>query len=58
MAQHKKSVSFKNATIDVAAGTITEFTKDGENEYKIDDTLREFDKIDGISLTIQQTNEF
>lgn len=58
MAQHKKAVCFKNAVIDATAGTITEISKDGESEYKISDVLHEFDGIDGINLTIQQTNEF
>lgn len=55
MAQAKKAVAFKNAVIDVKDGTITEFTKDETNVYKLDDILAEWDGVDGISLTIQQS---
>lgn len=55
MAQAEKAVAFKNAVIDVKDGTITEFTKDETNVYKLDDILAEWDGVDGISLTIQQS---
>lgn len=55
MAQAKKAVAFKNAVIDVKDGTITEFTKDETNVYKLNDILAEWDGVDGISLTIQQS---
>ena len=55
MAQAKKAVAFKNAVIDVKDGTITEFTKDETNVYKLDDILAEWDGVEGISLTIQQS---
>lgn len=55
MAQAKKAVAFKNAVIDVKDGTITEFTKDETNVYKLDDILAEWDGVKGISLTIQQS---
>lgn len=55
MAQAKKAVAFKNAVIDVKDGTITEFTKDETNVYKLEDVLAEWDGVEGISLTIQQT---
>lgn len=55
MAQAKKAVAFKNAVIDVKDGTITEFTKDETNVYKLYDILAEWDGVEGISLTIQQS---
>lgn len=55
MAQAKKAVAFKNAVIDVKDSTITEFTKDETNVYKLDDILAEWDGVEGISLTIQQS---
>lgn len=55
MAQAKKAVAFKNAVIDVKDGTITEFTKNETNVYKLNDILAEWDGVDGISLTIQQS---
>ena len=55
MAQAKKAVAFKNAVIDVKDGTITEFTKDETNVYKREDILAEWDGVEGISLTIQQS---
>ena len=55
MAQAKKAVAFKNAVIDVKDGTITEFIKDETNVYKLDDILAEWDGVEGISLTIQQS---
>ena len=55
MAQAKKAVAFKNAVIDVKDGTITEFTKDETNVYKLEDILAEWDGVEGISLTIQQS---
>ena len=55
MAQAKKAVAFKNAVIDVKDGTITEFTKDETNVYKLDDILAEWDGVEGILLTIQQS---
>lgn len=55
MAQAKKAVAFKNAVIDVKDGTITEFTKDETNVYKLNDILAEWDGVEGISLTIQQS---
>lgn len=57
MAQAKKAVAFKNAVIDVKDGTITEFTKDETNVYKLDDILAEWDGVEGISLTIQQSHD-
>lgn len=58
MAQKKKSVFYKNAVIDTEAGTITEITKDGENEYQITDVLAEWDGVEGVTIAIQQSEDF
>lgn len=57
MAQAKKAVTFKNAIIDMKDGTITEFTKDETNVYNLQDVLAEWDGVEGISITIQNTSE-
>lgn len=57
MAQIKKSVAFKNAVIDLHEGTITEFMKDGTKTYNLSDVLKEWDGIQEISFSIQQTND-
>lgn len=53
----KKSVSFKNAVIDTASGTITEITKDGENVFDLNDVLSKWDGIDGVTLNISTSDE-
>lgn len=57
MTKASKSIAFKNATIDKAEGTITEFTKDDEKTYSIEKLLAEWDGIEGISLTIKQDDD-
>lgn len=57
MAQAKKAVTFNNAIIDMKDGTITEFTKDETNVYNLQDVLAEWDGVEGISITIQNTSE-
>lgn len=56
MAQAKKAVTFKNAIIDTKDGTITEFTKDETNVYNLQDVLAEWNGVEGISITIQNTS--
>lgn len=58
MAQKKKSVFYKNAIIDTDAGTITEVTKDGDNEYQIADVLDEWNNVEGVTIAIQQSEDF
>lgn len=58
MAQKKKSVFYKNAIIDTEAGTITEVTKDGDNEYQIADVLAEWNNVEGVTIAIQQSEDF
>lgn len=57
MAKKSKSIAFKNAVIDKAEGTITEFTKDDTKTYSIDKLLEDWDGIEGISLTIKQDDD-
>ena len=57
MAKASKSIAFKNAVIDKAEGTITEFTKDDTKVYSLDKVIEEWDGIEGISLTIKQDND-
>ena len=57
MAKASKSIAFKNAVIDKAEGTITEFTKDDTKVYSIEKLLEEWDQVEGISLTIKQDDD-
>lgn len=57
MAQEKKSISFKNAVIDMRERTITEFLKDEVKTYDLDHVLSDWEGIDGINFTIQQTTD-
>lgn len=53
MAKKSKSISFKNATICIADGTITEYFRDESKTYSIEKLLKEWDGIDGISLSVK-----
>lgn len=57
MAKASKSIAFKNAVIDKAEGTITEFTKDDTKVYSIEKLLEDGDQVEGISLTIKQDDD-
>ena len=57
MAKASKSIAFKNAVIDKAEGTITEFTKDDTKVYSIEKLLEDWDQIEGISPTIKQDDD-
>lgn len=57
MAKASKSIAFKNAVIDKAEGTITEFTKDDTKAYSIEKLLEDWDQVEGISLTIKQDDD-
>ena len=57
MAKASKSIAFKNAVIDKAEGTITEFSKDDTKVYSIEKLLEEWDQVEGISLTIKQDDD-
>jgi hypothetical protein len=53
MAKYSNSISFKNATVDVEAGTITEIFKDETKVYKIDKLLKKIDKIPGFDISFK-----
>lgn len=57
MAQLVKQVNFKNATINLGDKSITEFSRDDSKTYDLYGVLSDFDGIDGISLTIKQSDE-
>lgn len=57
MAKVSKSMSFKNAVIDLENNTITEFTKDDTKVYGLRDVLKTWDGIEGISVSIKQEDE-
>ena len=52
-----KSVSFRNAVVDVENMKITEYTKDDQYEFNLLDVLKDWDQVEGISLTIRKENE-
>ena len=57
MAKLSKSISLKNAEINVDDMTITEVTKDDEKTYFLKKILQDWNGISGISLTIKQDND-
>lgn len=58
MAKLTSSVAFKNATINLDEGTITEYLKDDNTkEYQLKDILTNWNHIDGISFSIKRDCE-
>ncbi len=57
MAQKVYSIAFKNATIDTTDDTITEYLKDETKTYSLSGVLKDFDGIDGLTVTIKQADE-
>ncbi len=57
MAKVAKSVSFEKAQIDMKDHTITEYLKDETNTYKLDDILKDWDGVDGITFSIKQVDK-
>ena len=57
MAKISKSISLKNATITLGDMSITEVTKDNTRVYDLEKLLKEWDGIEGVSLTIKQDDE-
>lgn len=55
MAQSKKSISFKNAMINMSDRTITEFLKDRILVYNLDDILKDWDGVEDICMSIQRS---
>lgn len=52
-----KSISLKNATINLEDATVTEYTKDETKTYNIRKILEDWNHVDGVSITIKQDNE-
>jgi len=52
-----KSISLKNATINLEDETVTEYTKDETKTYNIRKILEDWNHVDGVSITIKQDNE-
>lgn len=57
MAKEIRSVTFRNAVIDMASRTITEYEKDYTLIYKLDDVLGEWNGIGGISFSIKMQDD-
>lgn len=54
MAKKTKSIAFSNATIDLEDMTITELKKDSVLVTSLDEVLKEWNGVEGISLVIRQ----
>lgn len=52
MAQMKKQAVYQNATVDLAAETVTEELEYETMTYRIADIFREWDGVPGVTLTI------
>lgn len=52
-----KSISLKNATINLEDATVTEYMKDETKTYNIHKILEDWDHVDGVSITIKQDDE-
>ena len=57
MAKRKKTISVKNAVLDLEKMTITEVTKEEEKEYSIAELLSVFEDDINIALNITVDNE-
>mgnify|MGYP000866488666 CR=1 FL=1 len=57
MAKQSRSLSFRNATIDFADMTISEYTKESTNVFSLEKVLREWSNIDGLSISIKYDEE-
>lgn len=57
MAKSNRTVTYTKAVIDKEAGTITEYLKDGENVYYIENILDTWDGVQGVSITIKKDEE-
>ena len=57
MAKRKKTISVKNAVLDLDRMMITEITKEEEKEYSIQELLSVFEDDINITLNISVDNE-
>jgi hypothetical protein len=53
MAKSSNSITYKNATVSVADGTITEYFKDCTKTYKIANLLKKIDGIPGFDISFK-----
>lgn len=52
-----KSVRLKNATINLDNGTVTESSKDDVKVYRLANILKEWNNVDGVSITITKDDD-
>lgn len=52
-----KSVRLKNATINLDNGTVTEVSKDDVKVYRLENILKEWNNVDGVSITITKDDD-
>ena len=57
MAKFNRTVTYTKAVIDKDAGTITEYLKDAENVYYIENILEAWNGVTGITITIKKDEE-
>ena len=57
MAKASKSEKYSKVLLDGEAGTITEFTKEGEQTYCLKDFLARWSGIDGIDISVSFQEE-
>ena len=58
MAKKNSSITFKNAEINIKENTITEVMKDDITVHSLDKVLKEWDGVDGVSITIKKESEY
>lgn len=51
-----KTQKFKNAVLSVKDNEIREIDKNEERSYNLDDVLKEWDGVEGVTITIQLNN--
>jgi hypothetical protein len=58
MAKKISSESYKKATIDKVAGTITEYLpKDVTNVYSLEEFINRWDGVDGVNISISKDSD-
>lgn len=58
MAKKSRSVVFTNATIDIEADEIVELRKDEMVTSSLSGVLKEWDGVDGISISIKHDSNY
>lgn len=57
MAAYIQRERYENALLDCSDGTLTEYRKDDTKTYSIQDILKRWDGVSGVSLTIERQLE-